>query len=174
MDRGWIDHGRDVKQARQLRGELSILSRPSRSVTVTVSQSCFTFFSFKKSLFYSKAGFLAPSPPFFCYSLQRVKRRRRQLPAAISPASFLSGHQFGTGRGGWLGNRRADVYTLGLSPRSRVCSLSVDGGAMVCRRGGAPLRLVFLGVVGVAGVVTASWNKSSRPLPRSGGVFLRR
>jgi hypothetical protein len=111
--------------------------------------------------------------PFPLLQLQKAKRRRRRFPAAISPVSFFSGHRSGAGKGGWPGNRRTGVDRLGSSPRSRVRSPSVDGGARVCREGGIPLQLVFLGAVGEEEAMGASLNKFSRPLPHTGGVFLR-
>lgn len=77
--------------------------------------------------------------------------KRNRLPAAISPALFLSGE------GGWPGNRRADVYRLDrFVSRSRVCWRRGAASFVRVRMRAAvvsPRRLLFLPLdvgVGVA------------------------
>ena len=75
-------------------------------------------------------------------------------------------------RGGSPSNRRTAVYRLGLCPRSRVCSPSVDGRARFGRVVVA-LRRVCSGGVGEAKASTPPWNKVLRPLLRPVVALLR-
>jgi len=75
----------------------------------------------------------------------KVKRGRTTLLAVIPPALFLPGGQWGVLEGGEPGNHCLAVYRVASSlPRSRVCSLSVDDEARVCREI-VPLWRAFLG-----------------------------
>jgi hypothetical protein len=92
------------------------------------------------------------------------------IPPALPLSGPLYGDRFGPGEGRWLGNRRADVHSLGSSPlglgfarRWLTVELGFAEGGHVC-----------LGVVGEAVVSAAPSNNSLWPLPRPGGVLLRR
>jgi hypothetical protein len=98
------------------------------------------------------------------------------FPAAISPASFLSGRPRVIGEGDGSGNHRAVVHRVGRRlPRSRVCSpvLMAELGFAGGERG-VPLRRGCLGGVGEAEESTLLENKFCPPLLHTGGVLLQR
>jgi hypothetical protein len=80
------------------------------------------------------------------------------IPPALPLSGPLYGDRFGPGEGRWLGNRRADVHSLGSSPL----------GLGFARR----WLTVELGFA--EGGMSVWANNSLWPLPRPGGVLLRR
>jgi hypothetical protein len=113
--------------------------------------------------------------PFPQLQSLEAKGRRKAFPAAISPASPVSGGQSGVGDGAGPGNRRAGVYRIdSFYPSPRWCLPSVVGGAARFHRGGGgPLRHGVPGGVGEAMATAAQRNKVSRLLPRPGAALLQ-
>ena len=101
--------------------------------------------------------------------MTKVSFRQRFRRLSSSPADGEASQE-----GGGLGNRRAAVYRVDSTvPRSRVCPLSVDGEARVCREV-VPLWRAFLGGDGEAKASTTLGNNLCPPLLRPGGVQLQR
>jgi hypothetical protein len=85
----------------------------------------------------------AVSRPFPSATVKRGKKGRVPFPAAIPPIPSISDGQSGDRDGGGLGNRRADVDSLGRSRvrvRSRLHLLVVVVGGVRCSPEGVPLQ----------------------------------